>query len=93
MPSKYTANTLPKPVNNRVNIKEIPEQTFVTISFSGLNSNENIAMHEQQLMQYVEKRKLEAISTYKYAFYNPPWTLPFLRRNEIMVQTKNNQNK
>jgi len=89
MPSKYLIDTLPKPNNQTVALKEVPAKTYAVILFSGLNSNENILLHEKQLMQYVEINQITTVGSPKYAFYNPPWTLPFLRRNEIMFEVKN----
>ena len=86
MPSEYTMKTLPKPVNERVVLKEIPAKTFVAITFSGTNSDENVKAHEKILLEYVEANDLSVISTPKYAFYNPPWTLPPMRRNEVMIE-------
>ena len=86
MPSEYTMDTLPKPVNERVALKEIPAKTFVAITFSGTNSDENVKAHEKILLEYVEANDLSVISTPKYAFYNPPWTLPPMRRNEVMIE-------
>ena len=86
MPSEYTMDTLPKPVNERVVLKEIPAKTFVAITFSGTNSDENVKAHEKILLEYVEANDLSVISTPKYAFYNPPWTLPPMRRNEVMIE-------
>ena len=86
MPSEYTMDTLPKPVNERVALKEIPAKTFAAITFSGTNSDENVQKHENILLEYIEANDLSVISTPKYAFYNPPWTLPLMRRNEVMIE-------
>ena len=86
MPSKYTIDSLPVPNNNRVSLKEILTKKFVVIEFSGTNSNENVTEHENQLMNYVEANQINIIGSPKYAFYNTPWTLPFLRRNEVMIE-------
>ena len=86
MPSEYTMETLPKPVNEHVTIKEIPAKTFAVITFSGTNSDKNVKDHENQLMKYVGANELSVIGTPKYAFYNPPWTLPPMRRNEVMIE-------
>lgn len=86
IPSEYTMDTLPKPVNERVVLKEIPAKTFAAITFSGTNSDENVKAHEKILLEYVEANDLSVISTPKYAFYNPPWTLPPMRRNEVMIE-------
>ena len=86
MPSKYNMDSLPVPNNNRVRLKEILTKKFVVIKFSGTNSNENVTEHENQLMSYIEANQIKIIGSPKYAFYNAPWTLPFLRRNEVMIE-------
>ena len=90
MPSKYSMNSLPVPNNNRVRLKEILAKKFVVIEFSGTNSNDNVNEHENQLMNYIEGNQIKIIDSPKYAFYNAPWTLPFLRRNEVMIEIKDN---
>jgi hypothetical protein len=84
MPSQYTMQSLPKPNNKQVMLKEVPAQYFVAIQFSGRSSDDNVAEHEAQLKEYILANNLQAIGMPKYAFYNPPWTLPFMRRNEVM---------
>ena len=86
MPSKYKLDSLPVPNNNRVRLKEILTKKFVVIEFSGTNSNENVTKHENQLMNYIEENQIKINDSPKYAFYNPPWSLPFLRRNEVMIE-------
>ena len=86
MPSKYSMDSLPVPNNNRVRLKGILAKKFVVIEFSGTNSNENVTEHENQLMNYIEENQIKINDSPKYAFYNPPWSLPFLRRNEVMIE-------
>jgi len=86
MPAEYSLEVLPKPNNEDIKLKEIPEKQFIAIQFSGTNSSNNIARHEALLMQHIEESKIKTVGSLKYAFYNPPWTLPFMRRNEIMIE-------
>lgn len=86
MPSKHTMATLPKPLDERVTLKELPAQTFISITFSGTSSERNIQKHEEKLIQYINDKKIKAVGDPKYAFYNPPWVLPLMRRNEIMFE-------
>ena len=90
MPSKYTINSLPQPISKKVILKEILHKKFVVISFSGFNSNKNITENTNELIQYIEKKQLKTIGYPKYAFYNPPWTLPFMRLNEVMFEIIDN---
>ena len=91
MPSKYSMDSLPVPKNNRVRLKGILAKKFVVIEFSGTNSNENVTEHENQLMNYIEANQIKINGSPKYAFYNPPWSLPFLRRNEVMIEINQQQ--
>ena len=86
MPSKYSMESLPEPNNDRVRLKKILSKKFIVIKFSGTNSNKNLAEHEKKLMSYLEDKKFKIIGSPKYAFYSPPWTLPFMRRNEVMLE-------
>ena len=89
MPSKFSMDSIPVPNNNLVQLKEVLEKKFVVIEFSGTNSNANVNEHENQLMSYIEANKINTIGSPKYAFYDAPWTLPILRRNEVMIEIKN----
>ncbi len=86
MPSSYTMETLPKPNNPAVELKEIPTKRFAAIHFSGMAGKESLKRHTEELDEFIRAKKLKPISPPIYAFYNPPWTLPFLRRNEVMIE-------
>lgn len=86
MPSEYTLATLPEPKDERIAIKEVPSKKLAVIVFSGTHSDENVKEHEKRLMDYVEAAGMPVSGPPKYAFYNPPWTLPVMRRNEVMVE-------
>ena len=88
MPSEYTMDTLPKPFNERIMLKETTPKTLVVITFSGKNSDKNLEDNKNQLLEYVRSNDLSIVGTPKYAFYNPPWTLSPMRRNEIMIEIK-----
>lgn len=89
MPAKYSLDTLPEPEDKRIKLKELPAESFAVIKFSGWSSQDSFTKHLEEL-----KKKLSDSSKFKEsgeptnAFYNPPWTLPFLRRNEILIQVE-----
>lgn len=86
MPSAYSMDTLPEPVNERVALKKVSAKQFAAITFSGMNSDDNVKDHEKRLMDYIQANELLVTGPPKYAFYNPPWTLPPMRRNEVMIE-------
>ena len=86
MPTSYTMETLPKPNNDAVKLVEIPGKRFAVIRFSGMAGEDSLKDHSDELNNFIAENKLNAMSPPSYAFYNPPWTLPFLRRNEVIIE-------
>lgn len=85
MPSQYTLQTLPKPNNPNIEIVEVPAQTYGVIKFSGLAGTEKVAAKTKELQSWMQGQNLTITGKPELARYNPPWTLPFMRRNEIMI--------
>ena len=88
MPANYTKESLPTPNNQEVAIITVPATKYVVIRFSGRNTDINIQDHLALLLKYIEKNNLKTTGTPVMAFYNPPWILPFLRRNEIFLELR-----
>jgi hypothetical protein len=86
MPSEYTMATLPKPLNSQVKIREVPAEKRAVIMFSGFNSAEKTQEKTQLLHDWIKSKNLKTTGDPQFARYNPPWSLPFLRRNEVMIQ-------
>jgi len=86
MPASYNINSLPRPNNKKVKLIEIEPKRFAVIRFSGFASEESLAEKEGELFSFIEDNKFRPVGVTTYAFYNPPWTLPFLRRNEVMIE-------
>jgi len=85
MPSQYTMQTLPKPNNPDVKIVQVPAQTYGVIKFSGLAGSKKVAKKTEMLKSWMQTQKLVITGTPELARYNPPWTLPFMRRNEVLM--------
>jgi hypothetical protein len=88
MPAGYTLNSLPIPDDSRVSLREIAEHKTAVIVFSGLVGEAKVMDKTAALLDWIKSRGLDATSTPQLARYNPPWTLPFLRRNEILINIK-----
>lgn len=86
MPANYSLQTLPKPTNDAVTLKEIPGKRFAVVRFSGMASENSLKKQTEALQAFMRQEKLSAQSAPTFAFFNPPWTLPFLRRNEVMME-------
>lgn len=93
MPSKYGSN-LPLPKNSAVTIKEVPGRTMAVVAFSGFVTDEDV-MHRESTLRNALKNdsqyKVKSGASVEVAQYNPPFTLPFTRRNEISLQVERKQ--
>ena len=85
MPAEYALEDLPEPEDQRVSFREAPAYTAAVIQFSGWASAEKADENLQQLRRFLIKGGIEIVGEPTLNQYNPPWTLPFLRRNEIIV--------
>ena len=86
MPSEYSMATLPTPRNPAVILREVPGKRYAVLAFSGFVGEEKVQQRTDELLTWLKARNTRAIATPQLARYNPPWTLPFLRRNEILVE-------
>jgi len=85
MPSKHTLDTLPRPNNPAVTLREVPGHQVAVVRFSGFAGEEKTAIKTAELLAWLETQQITPTGKPELARYNPPWTLPFLRRNEVMV--------
>ncbi|MDA9226812.1 heme-binding protein [Methylophilaceae bacterium] len=86
MPNEFTLETLPEPNNKNIKILSIPKEKYAVIIFSGLVRESSYQEKEKLLNQFIKEKKLKSSGEIKIARYNPPWTLPFFRRNELMLK-------
>lgn len=91
MPKQYSLNTLPKPKTKDIKLISLDQENFVVIRYSGSWSERCAQEQLGRLMQFVKDNKLQVIDSPIYAYYNPPFTPPFMRRNEIMLKLEENK--
>jgi hypothetical protein len=86
MPAAYTMATLPRPLDDTVTLHEVPATHVAVWRYSWGTSAEKITRLGQELLRWIETQEgYEVMSKPRSARYDPPFTLPFLRRNEIHV--------
>jgi hypothetical protein len=85
LPSNYSVATAPVPLDTAVIIKEIPAKKVAVIRYSGNLSEQAIEEKSEELQNWLSEQGYKAISPSRSAAYDPPWTLPFLRRNEVHI--------
>jgi hypothetical protein len=85
IPAEYALEDLPEPEDERVSFREAPAYTAAVIQFSGWASVDKADENWQQLRRFLIAEGIEITGQPTLNQYNPPWTLPFMRRNEIIV--------
>ena len=85
MPSKWTMDTLPRPDDDDVRLIEVPGETVAVLRFSGGRSPQAVAARTDELLSTLRQNAIEPAGKPVAWFYDPPWTLPFRRRNEIAI--------
>ncbi|MHB2170084.1 SOUL family heme-binding protein [Alsobacter sp. R-9] len=88
MPAGSRLATLPKPKDARIRLAEVPGRRIAAVRFSGFATDASLADHERQLRAWTAARKLAPSGPAVFAYYDPPWTLPFLRRNEVLIPVR-----
>lgn len=85
VPSSFTADTVPQPVDARVRIREVPSQLMAVARYAGTWREARYQTEEQRLRAQLVARGLDPAGDAQFARYNPPYMPPFLRRNEILI--------
>lgn len=86
MPSTYTLENIPQPRNDAVQLREIPAKYFAVHKYSWLNTQSRVQQKTQETLQWAQQRSLQVLGAPQLARYDPPWTIPMFKRNEIMVE-------
>jgi hypothetical protein len=85
MPEGATLDSLPRPHDPTVQLRILPPERIAVVRFSGFAREEAVASNTAALQSFIVARQLQATGPAVLAQYNPPWTLWFLRRNEVMI--------
>jgi len=84
MPSKYTIETLPEPLDSDVRLREIPARRFAALQYSGSWSRKRYEANKALLEEFIRKKGLRITGQDIFARYDPPFQLWFLKRNEVL---------
>lgn len=88
MPGSYSLSTLPQPNNPAVELRQAPARTAAVVTYSGLNSVAKVQAKAEELQAWMAARQWVPVSPPLLARYDPPWTLPPWRRNEIQIEVR-----
>ena len=85
LPANYTLETSPEPSNPRVVLKSFPARQIATVRYAGGDDESTYQQHLKALKNWMQTRQLNPTGELIWARYNPPFTPPFWRRNEILM--------
>ena len=85
LPESFSIETAPIPEDPAVKLEEIVNYTVAAITFSGSLNQATINTHKIILEDWIARKGFEKRGAAKAAGYNPPFTIPALRRNEVLI--------
>ena len=88
MPAKMKTADVPKPNDSNVRVRELDPGQFAVLRFSGGRNGANEAEALARLRAWMKSEGLKELTPPVFAYFDPPWTPAFLRRNEVMLRTE-----
>lgn len=85
LPESYTLESAPQPKDSAVELAAVPAGRCAVIRYAGRWDDELRKDKTTQLKAWMKEQGLTGISAPRYAAYDPPWTLPAFRRNEVLI--------
>jgi hypothetical protein len=85
MPDSYSLETLPEPADPKVSLRQVPARRMAAVRYSGFWSEKNYLRNKTQLEAWLAKEGLSVVGEPIWARYNSPFSIWFLRRNEILI--------
>ena len=88
LPEETSLTMAPLPSDQAIQLTELKDYIVAVITFSGFLNQKSVLTHRALLENWIADRGFKITGAAKAAGYNPPFTLPFLRRNEIIIPIK-----
>lgn len=85
MPASYTLETLPKPEDPQITLRQVPSRRMAAVRYSGFWSEKNYLRYKARLVSWIQKSGFTVVGEPIWARYNSPFSPWFLRRNEILI--------
>jgi len=86
LPPEYDADSAPRPTDDSVELVAVPERTLAVRQFSWRPTDRRVARERDRLLETLDEASVTLAGEPFYMGYDAPWTLPFLRRNEVAVE-------
>ncbi len=88
LPSRYTIDNAPLPLGDELRLVENKPKRVAVLTFTGSWRESNFSQQVERLNDWIDSQQLTAAAGPRFAGYDPPWAIPFLRRNEIMIDIR-----
>lgn len=88
LPSKFSLMTVPKPLDPDIHLHDLPAATVGVVEYSGNNTEEHMEKAASILRAWLASTRRIALSPIRWAQYDAPYTVPFLKRNEALVDVR-----
>jgi hypothetical protein len=85
LPSNLSAEDIPRPLQQDVNIVTLSAQRFASVSFKGTQNDKKVSKYTARLREFISQKGYRVSGEPVYAFYDPPFVPWFLRDNEILL--------
>lgn len=88
LPGSFTRETAPRPTDPRVQLVFLPAETYAVLTYSGSRGRDTVLARERELRAALAAAGIEGGPDVRAFFYDPPWTLPWFRRNEVAIRVE-----
>lgn len=88
LPDTYTIDSAPRPLNPAVTLVEVPSKQVASVRYSGRATQTARRVNAESLKTWLEEQGLKSLSEPRWAGYNPPFTIPWFRRNEVLIDVE-----
>jgi hypothetical protein len=86
MPSKYTLENLPEPVNKTISFRKVGKHRAAALRFSGSLNSRLAVRKANELETWLSENSYSKKGGFVFAQYNPPWIPGVFRRNEVLTE-------
>ena len=86
LPGQYTPDTAPAPTDSRVSVVAMPGKLTAALRYSGRWTESNYCAKRDELLRILAAAGIKPVAEPRLARYNAPFSLPLLRRNEVLIE-------
>ena len=93
LPASMSSNDVPEPLDKNLRVRTRPTGLYAVYRYSGKRVDGGSNKAKRELKNWILNNDYEQLSDPINAYYDTPWTPPFLRRNELLIQVNKKKKK